>query len=108
MTAFEEKYLNRVCDIVLKHIDKNKFHVFLFGSRARAEYPSRTDIDVGIFGDEPFAVAEPKAWLALQNELEEAWLPYTIDIIDFYTSIITARFEELNIDLFREYIKPVE
>ena len=85
MTKFEQKYLDTARNIVLKHLDTQRFHVFLFGSRARETYAARTDIDIGIFGDAALADCDRAAWNAIQDDLEEAWIPYNIDLIDFFT-----------------------
>ena len=74
-------YLDMVKQIVLKHVPKNEFAVFLFGSRAAGNSNSLSDIDVGILGTTPL----PTSILAnLESDLEESIVPFKIDLIDFY------------------------
>ena len=46
-------YIDIVKQIVLKHIPKDNFAVFLFGSRADGNAKPLSDIDIGILGPEP-------------------------------------------------------
>ena len=39
---------------------------------------------------------------------KQHWILFSMQGIDFYTSITRARFEELNADLFRGTMDPVE
>ena len=74
-------YIDIVKQIVLKHVPKNEFAVFLFGSRAASNSNSLSDIDVGIMGTEPL----PTLIMAdLGSDLEESIVPFKIDLIDFY------------------------
>jgi len=74
-------YIDIVKQIVLKHIPKNEFAVFLFGSRAVGNANSLSDIDVGIMGTKPL----PTLIMAdLDSDLEESIVPFKIDLIDFY------------------------
>ena len=68
MTAFEEKYLNMTREIVLRHIPKDDYAVFLFGSRANGKSKIKSDFDIGIFGKEklPFNIS-----MKLDDELEQ-------------------------------------
>ena len=74
-------YIDIVKQIVLKHVPKNEFAVFLFGSRAASNSNSLSDIDVGIMGTKPL----PTLIMAdLESDLEESIVPFKIDLIDFY------------------------
>ena len=74
-------YIDIVKHIVLKHVPKNEFAVFLFGSRAASNSNSLSDIDVGIMGTKPL----PTLIMAdLDSDLEESIVPFKIDLIDFY------------------------
>lgn len=74
-------YLTIVKQIVLKHIPKDEFAVFLFGSRAAGNAKALSDIDVGILGLKPL----PSIITAdLEFDLEESIVPLKIDLIDFY------------------------
>ncbi len=74
-------YIDIVKQIVLKHVPKNEFAVFLFGSRAAGNANSLSDIDVGIMGTKPL----PTLIMAdLDSDMEESIVPFKIDLIDFY------------------------
>jgi uncharacterized protein len=90
MNDFEIKYLNIAKEIILKSIDKNKFTVFLFGSRADKTNLSNSDIDVGFIGDEPISSI---ILSKIYSEIEESIVPYHIDLIDFYK--VDPKFKEM-------------
>ena len=74
-------YINIVKHVVLKHVPKDEFAVFLFGSRAVGNAQELSDIDVGILGVGPL----PSIIMAnLESGLEESIVPFKIDLIDFY------------------------
>ena len=74
-------YIDIVKQIVLKHVPKNEFAVFLFGSRAASNSNSLSDIDVGIMGTKPLPTL---IMVDLDSDLEESIVPFKIDLIDFY------------------------
>ena len=74
-------YIDIVKQIVLKHIPKDNFAVFLFGSRAVGNAKPLSDIDIGILGTEPLPTLIKED---LESDLEESIVPYKIDLIDFY------------------------
>ena len=74
-------YIDIVKQIVLKHIPKDNFAVFLFGSRAVGNAKPLSDIDIGILGLEPLPIIIKAD---LETALEESIVPYKIDLIDFY------------------------
>src|SRR5581483_10044667 len=80
MTAFEEKYLNMAKEIVLKHIPKEEYAVFLFGSRAEGTSSKFSDIDVGIWGE-----SKTPSYLSgrIIDEIEMSDVPYDTDVVDF-------------------------
>lgn len=86
-------YIDIVKQIVLKHVPKNEFAVFLFGSRAASNSNSLSDIDVGIMGTKPL----PTLIMAdLDSDLEESIVPFKIDLIDFYQADQAFKNEALS------------
>ena len=86
-------YIDIVKQIVLKHVPKNEFAVFLFGSRAASNSNSLSDIDVGIMGTKPL----PTLIMAdLDSDLEESIVPFKIDLIDFYQTDQAFKNEALS------------
>lgn len=87
---YQEKYLAIARDIVLKHVDRQRYTVFLFGSRAAGTHGRTADIDIGIEGDAPLA---PKIIATINEELEESLVPFHTDIVDFYGA--DANFKQI-------------
>ena len=86
-------YIDIVKQIVLKHIPKDNFAVFLFGSRAVGNDKPLSDIDIGILGSEPLPTIIK---VDLESDLEESIVPYKIDLIDFYQVDKDFKKEALN------------
>jgi len=86
-------YIDIVKQIVLKHIPKDNFAVFLFGSRAVGNAKPLSDIDIGILGLEPLPTIIKAD---LETALEESIVPYKIDLIDFYKVDKDFKKEALN------------
>jgi uncharacterized protein len=55
MNECQEKYINIAKGLVLKHVDKDKYAVFIFGSRAEGTNLSNSDIDIGFLGNDPIS-----------------------------------------------------
>jgi len=55
--------------------------VFLFGSRAKGNPSSTADIDIGILSKQP--LNNTILW-ELQEIIEESFVPYNVDLVDFY------------------------
>ena len=84
-------YIDIVKQIVLKHIPKDNFAVFLFGSRAVGNAKPLSDID--ILGPKPLPTIIKAD---LESDLEESIVPYKIDLIDFYQVDKDFKKEALN------------
>ena len=80
MSLPETKYLNLAKAIILKSVPKDKYAVFLFGSRANGKSSRTSDIDVGIYGEKELPIMIKST---IEDELEESTIPYYVDIIDF-------------------------
>lgn len=75
----DQKYLEQVRQIVLNTLGDAKVQVFLFGSRARGEARTGSDVDVGLLGEQPV----PPATLAkIREALELSHVPYEVDVVD--------------------------
>jgi len=64
--------------VLFENIDKNKFKVFLFGSRVMGNYRKNSDYDIWIIWNKRLTFQE---LMKLKNKLRE--LPYLIDLVDF-------------------------
>ena len=86
-------YIDIVKQIVLKHVPKDEFAIFLFGSRAVGNAKTLSDIDIGIMGTKPL----PTLIMAdLDSDLEESIVPFKIDLIDFYQADQAFKNEALS------------
>lgn len=85
----KNKYVEIARKIVLKNIDKDKFFIFLFGSRADETYQFNSDIDIGIVGEQPIG----KLYYKIINELESSLIPYMVEIVDFRQ--VSEEFKEI-------------
>lgn len=72
-------YLTQVRQIVLDKLKNYRVRIYLFGSRARGEASTRSDIDVGIWPAEPL----PRWVLSeVREALFESLVPVQVDVID--------------------------
>ncbi len=68
----------KIKEVLFKQINKQKFKVFLFWSRAKWDYKKNSDYDIWILWKEKL---DYKKYLNLKIALDE--LPYLIDVVDF-------------------------
>jgi hypothetical protein len=74
-----EQLLNKVHQIAKHHLSGLKVRLYLFGSWARGEERSSSDIDLAVDYDQIL----PSGTLArLKAAYEESNIPYTIDLVD--------------------------
>jgi predicted nucleotidyltransferase len=81
----------QVLDIIYRHVDNPEdYKVFFFGSRVSDTGDERSDIDIGIEGEQQV----PHSALAkIREEFENLSLLYKIDIVDFKR--VTDEFKTL-------------
>lgn len=85
-----DKYKNIILEICDRHL--SNYELFLFGSRARNDEDSRSDIDLAIKTKEK----NKDYKLALINEeFKESIIPYKIDCLD-YDLVDTALAESIS------------
>jgi predicted nucleotidyltransferase len=75
-----EESLKFIRKTIYKHLPKEEYEVFVFGSRADGTAEKWSDIDVGIRG------RKAASGLVLENmreELEESDIPYKVEVVDF-------------------------
>ena len=85
----EDRYVEIMREIVLGNIEKDRYHVFLFGSRADKTCNFSSDIDIGIIGEQPLG----KLYYKIINELEDSIVPYKTEIVDF--SLVSEEFKNM-------------
>jgi len=64
---------------LLKKILPEDSKYFLFGSRAIGNFSFDSDIDIGVISGK----LEPKTTIQIREILEESFVPWKVDIIDF-------------------------
>nr|WP_321497040.1 nucleotidyltransferase domain-containing protein [uncultured Methanolobus sp.] len=85
--------LKKVKTAVLQAFENEDINIFLFGSRARGNAHSTSDIDIGIM---PSGSFDRKKITALRAELEEMNIPYSVDLVDLSTVSEDFRQQVLN------------
>jgi predicted nucleotidyltransferase len=56
--------------------------IFLFGSRARGNFTRGSDIDIGVMAG---SIIDPKLLVKLSEIIDESFVPFKVDIVDFET-----------------------
>ena len=79
----ETDYIKLCKELVLKNINTSEYAVFLFGSRAYDRHPEKADIDIGVLGEKEMPAYEK---YLIKDKIEEAEIPYNVDIIDFFSA----------------------
>jgi len=86
----ETRALREVRTLVLEAVRPYRARVWLFGSRARGDARSASDIDVAVESPEG---ALPREVLArLRERLFESHVPWTVDVVDL--AAVDARFRD--------------
>ncbi|WP_321429912.1 nucleotidyltransferase domain-containing protein [uncultured Methanolobus sp.] len=88
-----ETSIQKVKAAVLQAFENDDVSIFLFGSRARGNAHSTSDIDIGVL---PSGCFDRKKITALRAELEEMNIPYTVDLVDLSTVTEDFRQQVLN------------
>lgn len=85
-----ERYKQILLDIIYKKLPECK--VYLFGSRARDEHQSGSDIDLALDNAKPIDLS---IIFSLGEEIEDTTIPLTVDLVDLYSAS----------DLFKKQVK---
>jgi predicted nucleotidyltransferase len=65
--------------IIKKHLPSVK--IYLFGSRARGDYKSTSDVDIALDAGEKIDLYTLSL---IKEEIEESIIPFTVDVVDLY------------------------
>lgn len=76
----EEELRREILAVIGRHIDLKKYKIFFFGSRVSGKGSERSDIDVGIEGQNP---VPDNALAKIREDMEDLPTLYSIDVIDF-------------------------
>ncbi|MBU4210907.1 nucleotidyltransferase domain-containing protein [Patescibacteria group bacterium] len=86
----DEGVYKKIAEIVFKYFDKKKVKAFVFGSRAVGKKRKFSDVDVGLISKGKMSVMKK---MAIEEELEESNIPYTVDVVDFYN--VDEKFKKI-------------
>jgi len=75
-----DKLKRQIVEVIEKHLNLSDYKIFFFGSRVNGKANERSDIDVGIKGENeiPF-----KIMAEIKNEISDLPILYKIDVVDF-------------------------
>lgn len=90
MAKVSKKTEKEIKDIIFLFLDKKKYQVFIFGSRALKKAEKFSDYDIGIWGEKPVS---DDVLAMIKETLEESDLPYVVDIVDF--SLVSPEFKKV-------------
>ncbi len=74
------KYLLELKDLVLNELKGEKVKVFVFGSRARGDNYTASDVDIGLI---PYDNLNSLKISLLKEKIENSTVPYKVQIVDF-------------------------
>lgn len=75
-----EESLDLIRDTIYKHLPREEYKAFVYGSRADGTAQKWSDIDIGIKGEKqvPGSLME-----TVREELEKSDIPYKVEVVDF-------------------------
>ena len=82
--------LEKLKEVFLRFLKDEDVKVVLFGSRARGDFVSTSDVDVGIIIGEG---VDRKKLILLREYIEELNIPYKVEIVDF--SNVSEDFKQM-------------
>ena len=88
--------IQKLHSVFAKHPEISK--VVLYGSRAKGNYKTGSDIDLTLFGDEADDVLTSEILSKITEEIDDLLLPYTLDL---------SIFKQLSKTEFIDHIKRV-
>lgn len=99
-SSFFHESLNKVRNIVLNHVPSD-FSVFLFGSSVTGLHSLSSDIDVGFLGPAPLS---QNILRCIREDVEESFVPYRVDLVDFFTK--PGTFKTIALDAIQLWQSP--
>jgi uncharacterized protein len=75
--------------VLNKYLDKDKYKIFIFGSRTRPKHRKFCDLDIGILGSPQLSAL---TLLQIKEDLSNSDIPYLADVVDFST--VSKDFKE--------------
>lgn len=94
-----EQLKRQIKEIFGRYLDLSRYKVFFFGSRVTGKGDDRSDIDVGILGEQPVT---DEALDRIKHDIEGLPTLYTFDVVDFAT--VRDRFKKVALEKV-EYVE---
>jgi len=85
-------YLSLLRELILNEFKNEKIKVVLFGSRARGDQSSTSDIDIGLL---PSKEIDTNKLTLLRERIEKLNIPYKIDLVNLFETDEAFRKEVL-------------
>lgn len=79
-TPQENEWLKMLHDIIFKHIESERYAIFVYGSRASHTAVRSSDFDIGIWGDDPVPIS---ILARIHDEIDDSDIPFHYDVVDF-------------------------
>ena len=76
----ENKYIQKLKNIVIEFLKDDNVKIFIFGSRARGEGQPYSDIDIGIMPKDAF---NQKKIVLLKENIKKLNIPFKVEIVNF-------------------------
>jgi len=76
----QEKLQRLIKEVFKKHLPKERYRLFFFGSRVKGNNSSRSDIDLGVESVQPLPASIK---LEIEEKLQNLPILYKIDLVDF-------------------------
>jgi len=78
--SLENKYLAKLKSLVVSSLKEERIKIVLFGSRARKDNDTASDVDIGLI---PYGKVDKRKVVLLKEKIEDLNIPYKIEIVDF-------------------------
>ncbi|MFH0771739.1 MAG: nucleotidyltransferase domain-containing protein [Candidatus Omnitrophota bacterium] len=88
----ENKYLERLKELMVRAFEGENVKIVLFGSRARQDNRVVSDVDIGLI---PSGKLNKKKVILLKEKVEELNIPYKVEIVDFSETSLDFKKEAM-------------
>ena len=85
----ENKYIQKIKEMVLDFLKDEEVKIVLFGSRARKDSSIFSDVDIGVM---PYGKLDETRLTLLREKVENLNIPYKVEIVNF--SEVSPEFKE--------------
>jgi predicted nucleotidyltransferase len=76
----KNKYLEELKNLALAILKDEKVRIILFGSRARGDHNTVSDVDIGLL---PYGELDKNKVIILREKIEDLNIPYKVELVNF-------------------------